>query len=98
MCIFCIFVDKGIQSLRDDGAGVGERMKVHLALIKQRDTLCLEKHNDKNPLTLWFLLVWDQSFLQHLQMPFSLFWRSSWHLHSREELLQRWRRYMALKF
>lgn len=53
MCIFSIFVDKGIQSLRDDSAVVGGR--VHLAL--QRDTLCLERHNDKNPLTLWSLLV-----------------------------------------
>lgn len=55
MCILGIFVDKGIQSLRDDSAVVGGRIRVHLAL--QRDTLCLERHNDKNLLTWWSLLV-----------------------------------------
>lgn len=28
MCIFSIFVDKGIQSLRDDRAVVGERISI----------------------------------------------------------------------
>lgn len=30
MCIFSISVDKGIQSLRDNGAVVGRRIKVRL--------------------------------------------------------------------
>lgn len=39
MCIFSIFVDKGVQSLRDDSAVVGGRIRVHLALIILREIL-----------------------------------------------------------
>lgn len=60
MCVFCIFVDKGIQSLRDDCAVVGKKItqSVHLAFaILHTETPCPQRNYDKNVLTLWSLLV-----------------------------------------
>lgn len=56
-----------------------------------------KKHNKDYVLTLWCLLVWDQSFPLRLLKPFSLFLTSSWHLRNLEEWLQRWHRGTALK-
>lgn len=48
--------------------------------------------------TWWYPQVWGQSCPQHPQRPFSLFWRSNWHPHNQEELLQQLHIYKALQF
>lgn len=93
MCIFRISVDKGIQSLRDDSAEKESESSFSFNFFCR---VCLKK--TKNPLTLWSLLVLDQSFPLRLPMLFSRFWRNSWRQRSREEWLQQWSRCMALKF